>query len=90
MSWDNPVFPIDANNSIGLFCAILWGVSLDFQYFKQWLLEKNWLFSRKRHGNIAMYMKLVSRDDLALQLSSFSFFSLWLIPRCMKVTLVGN
>ena len=29
MSWDNPVFPIDAKNSIGFFVAFFW-VSLDF------------------------------------------------------------
>ena len=29
MSWHNPVFPIDAKNSIGFFCAIFFWVSLD-------------------------------------------------------------
>ena len=30
MSWNNPVFPIDAKNSISFLVQFFWGVSLDF------------------------------------------------------------
>ena len=39
MSWDNPVSPIDAKNSIGFFVAFFWGLpgllgySVSFQFY---------------------------------------------------------